>query len=408
MKIAYLTTCFGTQSHTFIRREIRALREQGVDIALLGIRKDDGNLAPDGADLVAETRYLYPLQWGKILSENARSLARGPGAYFKGLWEALASEEFSLARRLKMGYHYVVAAAFVADVRELGITHIHSHFMNVSTSIAMYTAHHARLPFSATVHSAGTFRTPSILGMHQKVRRAQGLVMISHYNVDYIDAIEPCRHKATVIRCGMDMDNFEFRDPAKHTPGAPPKLVAVGRFVEKKGFTHLLDAAHRLKAANVAFSLDVIGTGPLDQSLRQQAKTLELAPEVSFVGFKSTAEVRAAMDAADLVIVPSVTCSTGEKEGLPVVIMEAMATGVPVVATEHSGIPEIVRQADTGWLVPEKDAEALAAAITSALQTDARARVAAARELVDQEFNIDTVATQRKALFARYAEAVAQ
>lgn len=405
MKIAYITSCFGTQSHTFIRREIRALRALGVELVLFGVRKDVGNLAPDGADLIAETHYLYPLNVPVILRENFRALTASPARYIKGMLTAVQSEEISFARRMKMLYHYWISASLVPALRQAGITHLHSHFMNVATSVAMFAGYHARLPFSATVHSAGTYKTPSILGMHQKVREAQGLVMISHYNVDYIDAIEPCRAKSTVIRCGMDMSNFDFRDPHTHVRNPVPKLLAVGRFVDKKGFTYLLDAAAILKQRGIAFSLEIIGSGPLDGELRSKAERLQLAPEVSFSGAQPTDVVRTAMAGADVVIVPSVTCPTGEKEGLPVVIMEAMVSGVTVVATEHSGIPEIVIPGKTGRLVPEKEAEPLADAIFDAMNADNSELIINARQLVDQEFNIEQVALQRRALFEQYAAA---
>lgn len=402
MKIAYLTTCFGTQSHTFIRREIRALRGLGLDLTLYGIRKDSNNLASDAADLVAQTCYLYPLSWAYTLKCNAKSLRRSPVHYLRGLFSAFGSPEFGIKRRAKMVYHYVIAAGVGEQALADRVTHIHAHFMNVSASIAMYAAHHAQLPFSVTAHSAGEFRTPHTLGVHQKLKQAQFLLMISNYNIEYFDAIEPCRQKSHIVRCGMDLQDFTYRLASAYQVHSPARLLAVGRFVEKKGFHYLIEAAHILKNRGISFNLALIGDGQFASQLKSLAEQLDLNQLVTFLGQKGTDFVRQEMGEADLVIVPSVTSASGEMEGLPVVIMEAMASGVPVIASAHSGIPEIVRSGETGQLTAEKDPQSIASAITDFLQNPCPQQIANARRLIEDTFNIDVVAEQRLDLFKRY------
>ncbi len=402
MKIAYLTTCFGTRSHTFIRREIRALRAMGLDIILVGIRRDDGNIAQDAADLVAETHYLYPFNRSSILRSNIKALTQSPLHYLRGLWSSLASPEFGVQRRLKMLYHFLASAPTAESLRANGVTHVHAHFLNVSSSVAMFAAHHAKLPFSVTVHSAGTFRTASDVGIHQKLQAAQFLLMISAYNVEYFDAITPCRDKSHVVRCGMDLQGFDYRAPATYETGSPPKILAVGRFVEKKGFRYLIEAAQVLRNRGIEFQLEIIGGGPLETELHQQVQTLGLEDTINFAGQQSTHYVRNAMAGSDIVVVPSVTSQSGEMEGLPVVIMEAMASGVFVIASAHSGIPEIVADGTTGYLTPEKDVDALALAVERVLTAPDTAILGRARELIENTFNIDVVAQQRYSLFKHY------
>lgn len=402
MKVAYLTTCFGTQSHTFIRREIWALRARDVKIGLYGIRRENSAIASDAQPLVDETIYVYPLKPLDVIRANLKYLLRSPLRYLKGALNALSSKEFSIQRRAKMLYHYCISAPIAERMSEDGITQIHAHFMNVSTSIAMYASYHSTIPFSVTVHSAGTYKTPHMLGVDQKLQSAQFLMMISHNNVEYFDAISPCRDKSHVVRCGMNLNDFTFRDAEKVHSQVRARLLGVGRFVEKKGFKYLIDAAHLLHKSGVEFTLTLIGDGPLAEPLKQLAKEHQLGDRVLFAGQKSTAEVRAAMLESDVVIVPSVTSATGEKEGLPVVIMEAMATGVPVIASEHSGIPEIVQPGKTGILTPEKDARAIAQAITQVVQQPSPEMIKNAYQLVEQNFNIERVAEQRLALFSRY------
>lgn len=404
MKIAYLTNCFGSQSHTFMRREIRALRNLGMPIALYGIRKDSDSQADDAQDLVAETQYLYPLSVISVVLANFSYLARSPRRYLCGLWHAWSSPEFSLKRRAKMLYHYLLAPVFARHMQACGVTHIHAHFMNVSASIAMFAGHHSGIPFSVTVHSAGTYKTPHILGVDQKLRAAQFLIMISENNINYFDPIVPCRDKSYVVRCGMDLSNFTLKTPEQQAPHTPPKILAVGRFVEKKGFIYLIEAMHLLQQSGFAAQLTLIGGGPLESELKKRVADLGIGDRVDFAGPKSIAEVHQTMGNSDLVVVPSVTSRSGEQEGLPVVIMEAMATGVPVIASEHSGIPEIVQPGVTGILTPEKSPEAIAQAIKDILSQDNRILISQAHQLVVKTFNIDSVAQQRRDLFNRFSD----
>lgn len=402
MKLAYLTNCFGSQSHTFIRREVEALREIGVHLRLYGVRDDTTSRAQDAIALVEETRYLYPLSPIYVLIQNAKRMALSPRHYLSGIVTTLTSPEFTFRRRLKMLYHYFAAATLVEKLKNDGITHIHAHFMNVSASIAMYAAYHSNIPFSITVHSAGTYGAPHILGVHQKVRSAQFLIMISNYNIAYFDQITPCRDKSHLVRCGMNLSAFQFDPAPKPHQKQAIQILGVGRLVEKKGFRYLIEAADLLKKRSIDFCLTIIGDGPLLNDLRALTEKLDLQSHVIFAGKKSTDEVRSAMASSDLVAVPSITSATGEMEGLPVVIMEAMATGVPVVATAHSGIPEIVKMNDTGVLVAEKSAQELAAAIVQVIQNPNQEQLYRAQQLIEHSFNISRVAQQRRELFLRY------
>jgi len=291
-----------------------------------------------------------------------------------------------------------------------GVTHVHAQFLNVSSSVAMYAASHARIPFSVTVHSAGSYKAADTVGLHQKLSSAQFLIMISNYNVDYYDAVAPCRDKSYVVRCGMNLEDFSFHIPTNlfsSLSAEPPKakLLGVGRFVAKKGFRYLIEMANVLKRRGVNFELSILGNGPLDGELRALADQLQLQDCVVFLGQRSTAEVRAAMAAADIVIVPSITTDTGDMEGLPVVIMEAMATGAAVIASAHAGIPEIVIPGETGLLTQERDPESLADAVCQTIAEPSMERLQRARKLIEEHFNIEIVARQRQDIFRRHHQA---
>jgi len=400
-KIGYLTNCFGSQSHTFLRREVRALIARGVPIVLFGIRQDDKVAqAIDGKGLVDGTHYLYPFNKVKILKNTLYYLLRDPKHYLYGGFRAWISPELSIRRRAKMLYHYILAVQVAMKMEQEGIKHIHAHFLNSSASVAMYAAWHCKCSFSVTVHSAGTYGTPHILGLKQKLAEAHSLVMISRYNLDYFDQIHSCRDKSRIIRCGIDLSAFPFVPPKKRNLSGPFKLLGVGRFVEKKGFKHLIEAVAYLRKDNVDIELTLIGDGPLYNDLLTSVKSQDLDNVVHLVGRKSSFEVQKAMRVSNLVVVPSITSQSGEMEGIPVVIMEAMATGVPVVSTDHSGIPELVRVGETGWIVPERDAEALAQAILKIIKSDVREILYNARQLIEKEYDIEVVAEQRENFFS--------
>lgn len=395
MKIAYITNCFGTQSHTFIRREIQQLEHAGAKIALFGIRKDPKGIG----EIQKRTTYLYPISALSLLKSNIKYFSKSPAHYIKGLVAAIISPELSLPRRAKMAYHYLAATKTADHITSANITHIHAHFMNVSASIAMYASHHSGIPYSITVHSAGTFGTPHILGIPQKIKQAQHLVMISNYNIRYFDNISPCIHKSTVIRCGLDISKFEF-SPKRIDKQQTIKLLAVGRFVEKKGFTHLIEAMQLALTEGMQLELNIAGDGPLKEKLQAQAANLGSA--VKFLGQQPSIEVRKLMLASDIVVIPSVTSESGEMEGLPVVIMEAMATGRLVISTIHSGIPEIVIDKKTGYLAEEKSPQQLVDAIKNALEnSNENDIIEAAYDKVRNEFNIETIAKLRKELFEK-------
>jgi colanic acid/amylovoran biosynthesis glycosyltransferase len=414
MKIAYLTNCFGIQSHTFIRREIAELNKLGIEVELFGIHEEmSDRLTPPERALVERTTYLYPLPILRIIYLNLFWMLFRARRYWPTLWTALTNKEPQLKQRLKLVYHFFIAPYLADAMAQKKVEHIHAHFLNVSSTMAMYASLLTGIPYSITVHSAGTKNAPHIIGIPLKLKYAQFLVMISHYNIDYFDAIYPCRDKSSVVRCGMDLDHYPFRTAlqlkAESGQGAP-RILAVGRLVEKKGFEYLIDAVGIVKTRHpqVPFKLEVVGSGPLEEHLKRKVAELGIQDSVIFYGPASTDEVRDKMLDSTVVVVPSVTGRSGEMEGIPVVLMEAMALGVPVISTQHSGIPELVRNGETGVIVGERDAEALALALQHFIGADSgdvaeRAqRVQKARDLIEEEFNISVVAKQRQDLLLQH------
>ena len=394
MNIIYLTTCFGTPSHTFIRREINQLRKKGVNVQLFGVRKDS-HIAEDATELAEETRYLYPLNLLKIIFCNLYYMTFKPGVYFPLLFECITSKNENLINRIRLLYHFFISTPHAREIEKLNVSHIHSHFLNVATSVTMICSRLTGIPYSATVHSSGEELLPEFNAIPMKLKYASQALMISNYNIEYYDKLYPCRDKSSVVRCGMNLDEFPVRSMEREI-GDNLNILAIGRFVEKKGFTYLVKAAAVLKSMGKDFSIEILGSGEVEDELRQEVKDLDVSDCVSLPGFASTDIVRKKILSADLVVVPSVTSHTGEMEGIPVVLMESMALGTPVISTKHSGIPELVTP-DTGKTVPEKDEVALAQAIFD--YSYSPEKTLNARKLIEDEFNIINVVDRRIEIF---------
>ena len=407
MKIAYVLTSIGTLSHNFIRREVMGLRKLGVDISLYGVRPElsDSVNKPAERALYDETDFLYPLSLRRLLSAQAHFIRRHPRRYFETLGRALLNEERGLEDHAKLIYHFLVSAIVAKGIEADGAEHIHAHFMNVPASIAMYCAGLTGIPFSVTHHSAGIAELPEMIGIKEKLRTAKLLCSISYYNREYLDALYPCADRNHVVRCGVDPEQYVGVDHTRLWNPDKVQLLSMGRFAEKKGFRYLVDACAILQARGVGFELRMIGAGPLLDDVKAQAERLGIAEHVVFLGPLPDDELTAEFNRSDIFIVPSVTSSTGEKEGIPGVITECMLFGVPIIATRHSGIPEHVIDRETGLLVDERSPEGIAEAVQAYLNDD-ELRVGCirrGRQLVMDEFNIHKTLVRKKDMFDRYA-----
>lgn len=404
MHLAYLVNTYPRASHTFIRREIAALEALGHTVHRFAMRSDRAALK-DAADLAEDARTEHVLKDRAALARSALTMPLRPG-FAAALRLAMscgargAGGGDGTGGRLRHLIYLAEGAHIAARCRALGITHLHAHFGTNSATVAML-AHALGGPgFSFTVHGPEEFDAPRALSLGQKSARARFTVAISSFGRSQLcrwtdPALWPCLR---VVHCGIDP--AAFGAPAPLPPGGP-HLVAVGRLSEQKGFGLVMDALALAAPSHPGLTLTLVGDGPLRATLQSRVAALGLSQVVTFAGWQDEAGVRAALCAANALILPSFA------EGLPVVIMEAMAAGRPVIATAIAGIPELVVPGQTGWLVPAGDAAALAGAIgalaatspadLAAMGTAARARVLARHDVNDQ-------AGRLAAMFAEFAD----
>ncbi len=361
LKLAYLINTYPRASHSFIRREVQALERLGWDVHRFAMRSAHTELV-DPADIAEDARTEHVLKigaWG-VVKMALRWMIRRPARSFAAL--RLAWRAGSRANdRLRYIIYLAEAAVIAQRCYDLRIPHLHAHFGTNSTTVAMLAQALGGPSYSFTTHGPEEFDAPLALSLGDKVHRAAFAVAISSYGRSQLCRWAPLADwdRIHVVHCGIEP--WRFAEPAPLPPGGP-HLVAIGRLAEQKGFALLIAAMAQASQDVPDLHLTLVGDGPLRGALQAKVAALDLRGHITFAGWQDESGVRAALGAATALILPSFA------EGLPVVVMEAMAAGRPVIATAIAGVPELVTP-DVGWLVPAGDAEALAYAIRTLAAT---------------------------------------
>ena len=388
LKIAYLVNTYPRPSHTFIRREIQALERQGFEIHRFAMRSDRRSLK-DPDDKAEDRLTEHVLERGKLaLLANGLAMAlRHPIRSARAL--ATTWRMGGRARlRLKHLIYLFEAATVARRCAELQISHLHAHFGTNSATVACLSQILGGPRWSYTVHGPEEFDAPRALSLGEKSSRAAFTVAVSSFGRSQL-----CRWtgvqawpRLKVIHCGIEPDRFT--DPAP----LPPKLrlVAIGRFSEQKGFPLLIEAIAIAARPNPGLHVTLVGDGELRGEMEAMIDLHTLRRHVTLTGWLAEDQVREALNEAQALILPSFA------EGLPMVVMEAMAAARPVIATAIAGLPELVTR-ETGWLVPAGDVQALADAIDTLADTphDALTRMGqAARARVLVRHDVDREAAK--------------
>jgi colanic acid/amylovoran biosynthesis glycosyltransferase len=360
LNIAYFINQYPKVSHSFIRREICALERQGFEVQRIALRGWDAP-TPDAEDRLEQQRTRYVLKGGvrALLIPLLRAAVASPARLFAAISLALTMARESRERSLIYHLVYVAEACLVLSwVRASGAKHVHAHFGTNSAEIVMLVRTLGGPPFSFTIHGPDEFLQP--MGLAQKVRRSAFVVAISSYGRSQVYLRLPRQDwpKVQVIHCGLDKS---FYDIAPVAIPVAPRLVCVGRLCEAKGQILLIEAAARLAASHIEFELVLAGDGPLRGELEKLIEERGIEAQVRITGWISSTAVRDEILAARALVLPSFA------EGLPVVVMEAMALRRPVLTTYIAGIPELVRPGENGWLFAAGSLEELTSALEACL-----------------------------------------
>lgn len=394
VKIAYFVNEYPKASHSFIRREILALERQGFEILRVSLRGWENEL-PDAEDQAERDRTRHVLRGGLVASilPTIATLLRSPVRFMEAV--RLAAHMSHDSER-PIAYHliYIMEACRILEwVREFGAEWIHVHFGDNSTEIVMLARVLGGPPYSFTAHGPNEFQRN--WGLDQKVRNSEFAVAISSYGRSqlYLRCAPRDWPKVKIIHCGLENSFYDV--PAAPIP-ATSTIICVGRLCAAKGQRLLLDAVGRLVAVGVSIKLVLAGDGPMRTELEQRIAQLGLGAHVRITGWISGEQVRSEILAARALILPSFA------EGLPVVLMEAMALRRPVLSTYIAGISELVRPGEDGWLFPAGSVEAIERALRECLsmpEAELQRMGNSGFERVMSRHNIDFEVSKLAALF---------
>jgi glycosyltransferase involved in cell wall biosynthesis len=394
--IAYLASQYPKTSHTFIRREIAALERLGFEVRRYATRPVDEKLV-DPEDLAEKERTSVVLARGAsgLLLASLAVLLRAPGRWFGALSSAVGMGWRSERGVLTHLAYHAEACVLVRWMRAQSVRHLHAHFATNATTIALLARELGGPPFSFTIHGPHDLTSAPLLALDRKTRGAKFVAAVSHHTRAQLlrYAGPEDWSKIRIVRCGID--GLYLKQPL--APPAPaPRFLCIARFDPEKGHLVLLEAAARLAAEGLEFRIELVGDGRLRPEIESAVERLGLRRHVALAGWKSSPDVRDLLLASRALVLPSFA------EGLPVVLMEALALGRPVVATYVAGIPELVVEGENGWLVPASSVEDLARALRAALLApdETIARMGArGRERVLVQHDVDREAGRLADLF---------
>ncbi|MGY4602910.1 colanic acid/amylovoran biosynthesis glycosyltransferase [Bradyrhizobium sp. USDA 4474] len=351
MKLCYFVSAYPAVSHSFIRREIVELEANGeIEVLRVSVRRNlpgRSREVVDPADLreKARTRYILDESALALVYALVSPLIHRPAALFSAVRGALRMMRRS-NRPIFFHFAYLMEALVLARwALEQRVSHLHAHFGNNGAEVVMLAHLASGIPYSFTVHGPDEFDRPEYIGLSEKVKHAAFVCAISSFTISQICRWVPAAEwrKIKLVRCGLDAP---FWSPSAPVKLSSTQLVSVGRLCEQKGQLILLDALAALSREGLRFEMTIVGDGPLRPALERRIQELGLEGQVAITGWLSNTQVRERILGARALVLPSFA------EGLPVVLMEAAALSRPVIATYVAGIPELVLDRVSGWLVP--------------------------------------------------------
>jgi len=410
--IGFVLKGFPRLSETFITNEIYLLEQLGFRIHIFAMRNPgESNLHENVKKIKAGVTYIPDYFWPHFAAFMRASLGqfvKKPGRFTGAFWHALQTgirtRSMQPLKRFVQGvylvhYHLALenAASFApANARngsandalsgQVAIAHFHAHFSHDPTTMTLYASWLTGIPYSISAHAKDIYAQEK-RQLIDKIARARFVVTCTGFNQKYMQNLNGS--STPVFKCYHGIDVTRFAVPDRSGREDVPRILSIGRFVPKKGFPVLLDALHRLKNEGLSFQCHLIGGGPLENQLRQFVQQYGLQGDVVLLPALAQNKLLAYYEKATVFALACEVQADGDRDGIPNVMVEAMAMGVPVVSTAISGIPELIVDRENGLLVPQRNAAALAKALKEVLtQPDfARALAKAGRDSVEQEFD---------------------
>ncbi len=392
-RIGYVVKRYPRFSETFIVNEILAHEAAGLEVEIFALRPpNDTHFQNQVSRVRAAVNYLpsqgvKAVDFWKALEATSRELPK--------MWC-----ELDAARGEEMVDVYQ-AVLLARAIREKGITHLHAHFATSATSIARLAARLAGISYTFTAHAKDIFHeSVDAANLRRKLSEAASIITVSDFNLEFLrETYGESASNVERVYNGLDLAEFPYEEPANR----PPRIVSVGRLVEKKGFADLIDACAILAERGCRFECLIVGTGELETELNEQIEHLGAGSFVKLLGPRPQTEIIGLVQSAAVFAAPCVVGMDGNRDGLPTVLLEAMSLGTPCVSTDVTGIPEVLRHKKTGLMVAQHAPHELADALETLL-TDGNLRVRLARQaraLIEDNFDICQNTALLRETFAR-------
>lgn len=391
-KLAYITSSFPILTETFIIREIEEVKHKGIEVEIFSLKnvKQNKNIHGGGQDLIINTHYPPYLFSVEILKATLFYLTTKPFTIIKLLSEIIRTHIKNPAMLLKTLAVFPKSLSISLTVKNLKIKKIHAHWATIPTTVAWIVSKLNEIDFTFTAHAWDLFKSDTML--EGKISEARKVITCTNFNKKYLEekfaGINP--DKIVTIYHGMDLEKFKSD---KKKENRMFTILSIGRLTEKKGFHFLLKACNLLKKKQIRFSCQIIYVrGDFEKEIFQLYNSLELTDYVQFVPEMTQEKLIDYYRNADCFVLPCIITDSGDRDGIPNVILEALAMELPVVTTPISGIPEVIKDGETGLLVNPDNADELATAIEH-LYEDKKLRKKlgkAGRDFVNQHFEISS------------------
>lgn len=384
--IAYVTGDYPKVSHTFILREVEALRAMGVSVQTCSIRTPDITEFRGEAEKRAHAETFFVQAAAKnparLIKDHLALIRRSPKTYLQTLklaWQTRSPGAKAAAWQL---FYFLEAGVLAEHLRQSGVRHLHNHFGNSSCSVTMLASALSGIPFSFTEHGPAIFFEAEKWALDTKIARAAYVVAISHFCRSQLMLFSKPADwsKMSIVHCGVVPDHYGRNSPDR----GQKHVVFVGRLDPVKGAPLLVEAFSRVLRDHPDARLTFVGDGPIRAEAQTRVQALGMSDRVTFAGFRSQPEVAEILTTADMLVLPSFA------EGVPVVLMEAMASRIPVIASRVAGVQELVEDGQTGYAVPPGDVTTLAQRISNLLSHPdlVRDMGLAGRSVVERDFDI--------------------
>ncbi|SIN60498.1 Glycosyltransferase involved in cell wall bisynthesis [Parasphingorhabdus marina DSM 22363] len=401
--IGYLTSQYPAASHTFIRREIEQLRSGGLPIKTYSIRRPETDLA-SAADqrMREETYYVLNAGIGAYVVSHLRALFTRPLRYLSCFTRAMRHRVPGLRALIWALFHFAESIVLARQLEKDGVGHLHNHFANSAATVGMLASRFNKIPWSLTLHGISETDYPAGLLLADKIAEARFVACVSWFGRAQAMRIVPVRvwDKFHIVRCGITLDEL----PRRSEPNGErtrKQIICVARLSSEKGHPGLLQAFAGLVREGHDVELLLVGDGPAQAEIQAQCDELAISDRVKMAGRLSEQDTLAAIAGSDILVLPSFM------EGLPVVLMEGMALGKPVVASRIAGVPELIDDEHNGLLFHPADWDGLRRALDRTLSDAAGAskRAERARVKISEEFDVKIAVSPLPELFANAKQA---